>query len=110
VVSVNITQEQQAKLSRLIPAEKVLLADDVHLSSPLCQDSAALRKRLQGMFAPMFPFALNQADIALLRRVIWPEVVIKLPLRAGGGIVPPPTDSWIWCRNLWYSAWTPGKL
>lgn len=88
VVFSNITREEfcTANLQTVLPAEKVLFADDLGLALSVIDDANATRKmreHLATMLPPRFPFQLSTVDIADLREILWPHVRIVLPRRAG---------------------------
>jgi hypothetical protein len=88
VVFSNITREEfcSTNLPTVLPAEKVLFADDLALALTVKDEGMAARKmreRLAAMLPPKFPFQLSPSDISALRDVLWPHVRIVLPKRAG---------------------------
>ena len=87
VVFSNITRDAfcAANLHKVVPVEKVF-ADDLELVMATTDDSLAQRKireQLLTMLPPRFPFQLSTSDIAALRDVLWPNVRLTLPRRAG---------------------------
>ncbi len=86
-VFTNITSDEFAatKLKNVIPADKILFADDLALAAAQSDGSAVsrLRGKLAEMFPPAFSFKLTSDDIAVLRELLWPQVRLVLPKRAG---------------------------
>ena len=88
VVLSNITRAEfcSTNLHAVLPAEKVLFADDLVLALTVKDEALAarrMRERLAAMLPPKFSFQLSSDDISALRDVLWPHVRIVLPKRAG---------------------------
>ncbi|MDR0466827.1 MAG: NERD domain-containing protein [Deltaproteobacteria bacterium] len=91
----NISRDEftATELVIVLPADKILFADDLAFAAAQSDASAhaRLRRRLAAMFPPPFPFQLTPEDIAALRELLWPQARIVLPKRAGGR--PPEEDA-----------------
>ena len=87
IVFSNITRDDfsATTLNRVLPADKILFADDLAFAAVQNDDvaHARLRKQLAAMFPPPFSFGLSAGDIAALRELLWPQVRIVLPKRTG---------------------------
>lgn len=91
VVFAKITRDEYclAGLHTVLPVEKLIFADDLALSdvSGDIPDND-FRRRLAEMLPPRFPFQLTSSELAVLRDLLWPEVRIALPRRAGQNAAP----------------------
>lgn len=97
VVFSNIAREEfcATKLHTVLPAEKVLFADDLVYALAIKDEAQAARKTrkcLAAMLPPKFSFEMSPGDISALRDVLWPQVRIVLPSRGGQQEAPEPED------------------
>lgn len=97
VVFSNIAREEfcATKLHTVLPAEKVLFADDLVYALAIKDEAQAARKTrkcLAAMLPPKFSFEMSLGDISALRDVLWPQVRIVLPRRGGQQEAPEPED------------------
>ena len=79
----------------VLPAEKVLFADDLVYALAIKDEAQAARKTrkcLAAMLPPKFSFEMSPGDISALRDVLWPQVRIVLPSRGGQQEAPEPED------------------
>jgi hypothetical protein len=78
---------KKTKLHSIIPIEKVFFWDDMHPESDLCRDPSGkyFQKELSDRFPPVFKFRASPRDVQHLKQLLFPEVRIELPNRAGQG-------------------------
>jgi len=83
--NINKFEYTQKNLHSVIPTEKVFFADDLHPASEICSDPSGncFLKTLNERFPPMFKFAASAKDVQYLKQLMFPEVRIELPNRAG---------------------------
>jgi hypothetical protein len=89
VVFPNISRFEyvQKNLHAVIPAEKIFFADDLHPASDICcaPTGKCFLKALTERFPPAFKFSASPKDVQHLRQLLFSEVRISLPDRAGQG-------------------------
>jgi hypothetical protein len=85
--NINKLEYIQKNLHAVIPAEKIFFADDLHPASDICSDPTGkcFLKALTERFPPAFKFSASPRDVQHLRQLLFPEVRISLPDRAGQG-------------------------
>jgi hypothetical protein len=85
--NINRFEYVQKNLHAVIPAEKIFFADDLHPASDICSDPTGkcFLKALTERFPPAFKFSASPRDVQHLRQLLFPEVRISLPDRAGHG-------------------------
>jgi UvrD-like helicase C-terminal domain/Nuclease-related domain len=85
--NINKFEYVDKNLQDVIPTEKVFFWDDLHPASDICSDPTGkcFLKTLNERFSPVFKFAASQRDVLHLKQLLFPEVRIDLPNRAGQG-------------------------
>jgi len=85
--NINKFEYTQKNLHSVIPAEKIFFADDLNPTSEICCDrsGSCFLKTLNERFPPMFRFSVSPKDVQHLKQLMFPEVRIELPNRAGKG-------------------------
>ena len=85
--NINKFEYIQKNLHAVIPAEKIFFADDLHPASDICCDpsGSCFLKALNERFPPVFKFTASPRDVQHLKQLLFPEVRIELPNRAGKG-------------------------
>lgn len=81
----NITRMdfEKTDLPNVLDPQKVFFADDLALAEVKGASLPNMRCLLETLFPPPFPFQAAPHDIERLREVLWPEVRLALPRRAG---------------------------
>ena len=85
--NINKFEYTQKNLHSVIPTEKIFFAEDLHPVSEICCDpsGSCFLKTLNERFPPVFKFSASPRDIQHLKQLLFPEVRIELPNRAGQG-------------------------
>jgi hypothetical protein len=85
--NINKFEYTQKNLHSVIPVEKIFFADDLHPASEICCDPSGkcFLKTLNERFPPVFRFSASPKDVQHLKQLMFPEVRIELPSRAGKG-------------------------